>query len=234
MATYPTVDLSSFTPQVADSISPEDIDEYVSTPTPDLAVETAQALRTYPLWVGSSWVYEYLGFDQEREVIWRVVETVVSTQFYQGHYAAEVARTIDLLEGFADTVFPTAPQEATFWLVLMEGNLYRADSLDHFNPDTAWLELVFPIPEATAGWYPDSALRALTVPSEEGLRTASAPFQQALPMGGTYTCYTVMTQDSEGLSKGTFCEGVGYVYREYTNTSLNYGYRSELTGFTLQ
>ena len=234
MATYPTVDLSRFTPQVADSISQEHIDESVSTPTPDLAVETAQALRTYPLWVGSSWVYEYLGFDQEREVIWRVVETVVSTQFYQGHYAAEVVRTVDLLEGSADTAFPTAPQEATYWLVLMEGNLYNTASLDLFNPDTAWLELVFPIPEETAGWYPDSVLRTMVSPSEEGLRTASEPFQQALPMGGNYTCYTIMTQEDEGLTKETFCEGVGFVYREFTNTKLNYGYRSELTGFSLQ
>lgn len=234
MATYPTVDLSRFTPAVTTSASPSERAEQTFTPTPDLDAITDKALRTYPLWVGSSWVYGYLGFDMEGEYTWRIVETVVETQLVQGYYAARVERTVELQEGLPDADFPVAPEEGAFWLVLVEDQLYRLDSPDSVDPDTAWLELILSFSREGAVWYPDPDLRAMDTPSDDGLRTSSEPFQQALPMGGTYTCYSISTQEVDGISKGTFCDGVGFVYLEYIHTGQDYGYRAELTGFSLQ
>ena len=98
MATYPTVDLSHFTPEPTSAKTPTDS----VTPTPGLDSNTQKALQTYPLWVGSSWVYEYLGFDQDQEIGWRVVETIVDTQLVDGYFAAQVERTVELMEGSPD------------------------------------------------------------------------------------------------------------------------------------
>ena len=230
MATYPTVDLSRFTPGATSVVTPSDD----VTPTPGLDAITQASLQAYPLWVGSSWVYEYLGFDQEHEVTWRVVETVVSTQLIGGRFAAQVERTAELMEGSPAPDFPEAPEEGKFWLVLVGDHLYRSDSPDNLNPDASWLELILPIPTEDEGWYPDPDLRAMDQSPDFGLRTASKPFQQALPMGGTYTCYNIFTQLEEGIAKGVFCDGIGFVYLEYSQSVQNYGYRADLTGFSLQ
>ncbi len=230
MATYPTVDLSRFTPEVTE------VDSSISsvTPTPGLDSITQEALKTYPLWVGSSWVYDYLGFDQEQEVIWRVVETVVSTQWVGGHFTAQVERTAELMEGIPDPDFPAAPEAGEFWLVLVGDHLYRSDSPNNLNLDAYWLELILPIPAEDDGWYPDPGLRVLDQMPDFGLRTASKAFQQVLLMGGTYTCYNISTQIEGGTSKSVFCDGIGFVYLEYSQSGQNYGYRAELTGFSLQ
>jgi hypothetical protein len=228
MATYPTIDLSRFTPE-ATADQPTDS----LTPAPGFDPAAQEALQAYPLWVGSSWVYEYLGFDQTREVTWRVVETVVDTQFVQGRFAAQVERTAELLEGSAAPDFPAAPEVGTSWLVLVDGNLYRIESLDDFEPDVSWLEMILPIPTENEGWYPDPTLRTVEAP-DFGLRTVSKPFQQPLTMGGTYTCYTLSTQLEEATVKSVFCDGVGFVYLELLNNGQDYGYRADLTGFLLQ
>jgi hypothetical protein len=234
MATYPTVDLSRFTPEATSTKLPWDSTVQAATPTPGLDSITQQALQTYPLWVGSSWVYEYLGFDQEREVTWRVVETVVSTQLVGGHFAAQVERTAEMVEGYSPPDFPAAPEEGEFWLVLVGDHLYRSDSPENINPDTSWLELILPIPTGDEGWFPDPNLRAMDKIPDFGLRTASQPFQQVLPMGGTYVCYNIFTQFDDGTAKGVFCDGIGFVYLEYLQSGQNLGYRADLTGFSLQ
>ena len=234
MATYPTVDLSRFTPEATRTGSPADRTGQAFTPTLGLDSLTQQTLQSYPLWVGSSWVYEYLGFDQDREVVWRVVETVVDTQLVQGNFAAQVERTAELQEGSPEADFPAAPEEEVFWLVLVGDQLYRTDSPEDLDPDAAWLDLIVPFPPDGETWYPDPALRALDVPPADGLRTTSKSFQQTLPMGGTYTCTSVTTQYSDGTSKGIFCDGVGFVYLEYLQSGQAIGYRADLTGFLLQ
>ena len=230
LATYPTVDSNRLTPGVTAMDSPTSS----VTPTPGLDVITQEALQTYPLWVGSSWVYEYLGFDQEKEVTWRVVETVVNTQWVGGQFAAQVERTAELTAGSSDHNFPAIPESGKFWLVLAGDRLYRSDSPDNFNPDAAWLELILPIPTEDEGWYPDPALRTMDQTTDFGVRTVSKAFQQVLPMGGTYTCYTIFTQFEGATAEGVFCDGIGFVYLEYFQSGQNYGYRSELTGFSLQ
>ena len=230
MATYPTVDLSHFTPEPTSAKTPTDS----VTPTPGLDSNTQKALQTFPLWVGSSWVYEYLGFDQDQEIGWRVVETIVDTQLVDGYFAAQVERTVELMEGSPDANFPAAPEEGEFWLVLVEGYLYRSDSPENLSPDSSWLELILPLPEDNPGWYPDPGMRVLDESPEYGLRTASKPFQQTLPMGGTYACYNIFTQYEDGTSKGIFCDGVGFVYLEYFHIGQDFGYRADLTGFSLQ
>ncbi len=230
MATTPTVDLSRLIPGAVSVDTPANS----VTPTLGLDATTQASLQAYPLWVGSSWVYEYLGFDQDQEITWRVVETVVNTQLIEGRFAAQVERTAEWIEGTPDPDFPVTPEEGEFWLLLVGDHLYRSDSPDNFDPDASWLELILPIPTEDEGWYPDPDLRMLDQMPDFGLRTASKPFQQALPMGGIYVCYNIFTQFDESTAKGVFCDGIGFVYLEYSQSGQNYGYRADLTGFSLQ
>ncbi len=187
LATTPTVDLSRFTPQPSQTaVGTLPVPETISTFSLD--PETEQTLRLYPLWVGSSWVYEYLGYDENMEVIWRVVETVVETSMMEGYYVAKLEREAEVMEGIPPADFEHAPETGTFWFLIDGKNLYRFE--DHLQLDLsqAWLDLVLPFPEAGEAWYPDPEQRHLAEPELIGSRYASEPFSGKLPMGGMYTC----------------------------------------------
>jgi hypothetical protein len=240
LATSPTVDLSRFTPQPEDVVTAQigesvvpDLHESL-TPTPNLDSATQRVLRIYPLWVGSSWVYQYLGYDQDLEVLWRVVETVVDTRIVEGYYVVEIERTTQLLEGTPGENFLSVPDEGTYWYLIDGEDLYRFDSALDTDLSGAWLDLVIPFPDDEEAWFPNPDQRAKIIPGVTGLRYASEPFKKVLPMGGTYTCYNITTRYVDGTAEGTFCENVGYVYQEFNQNDQAFGYRSELIGFSLQ
>lgn len=219
-ATLPTVDLSQFTPQ------PD---------APELDPATQAALRRYPLWVGSSWVYNYVGYTQEKEVTWRVVETVIETQIVDGYYVATIERSAELLEGIPDAAFLYQPEEGIYYELVDGENLYRFEDQIQTDLSTAWLDLVIPFPEQGGGWYPDPADRASAEPPEEGYKFASDPYDQALPEDDTLrTCYNVAIKMAGGKDEGTFCDGVGFVYREASLWDSGEGFRSEMVGFSIQ
>ena len=237
-ASTSSVDLRRFTPgvetQKSTIIESTPIPETISDLTLDSAVE--ETLRIYPLWIGSSWVYQYLGYNESREVIWRVVETVVDTGFIEGYYLVEMERTAELVEGYAPDGFLSTPETGTFWFLVDGANLYRYEYETDVNLDfsNAWLDLVIPLPGAEGTWYPDPDQRVDSAGSTAGSRSASDPFKKVLPMGGTYTCYNIATQYPDRTEKGTFCETVGFVYKESTHFDMVYGYWMELEGYTLQ
>jgi hypothetical protein len=235
MASTSSVDQSRFTPD------PTSETYEVTTPFPGPAADewaldatTEQTLSVYPLWVGSSWVYDYLGYDESREVIWRVVETVIGTDFVDGYYVAELERTAELVEGYAPEGFPCIPETGTFWYLIDGGELYRYEHDVDADLTRAWLDLMIPFPKDGEVWYPDPDQRANDTGEVSGSRSASAPFRNVLPMGGTYTCYSIVTQYEDRLEKGIFCETVGFVYQELTHYDPVYGYRLELEGYSLQ
>jgi len=233
MATTPTVDLSRFTPQPSET--PVDVlPEPEVKSTLSLDTDTEKALRIYPLWVGSSWVYEYLGYEEDIEVIWRVVETVVEAEIIGGCYVAKLEREAEVIDGVPPAGFRSSPETGTFWYLIDGKNLYRFEKLSDTDLSDAWLDLVLPFPEAGEAWYPDPDQRAMLEPELIGSRYASDPFQGVLPMGGTYTCYNVAVHYDDRTLEQTFCENVGYVYKELNLYDHPYGYRSELKGFTLQ
>ncbi len=233
LATTPTVDLSRFTPQPSETAI-EGLPATGATSEFLLDPVIEEALRLYPLWVGSSWVYEYMGFDENVEVIWRVIETVVATEIVEGYYVAKLEREAQVIEGIPPVGFRGEPETGTFWYLIEGNNLYRFDTQYHTILSEAWLELILPLPEAGEAWYPNPGQRAVAEPGMMGSRYASEPFQSVLPMGGTYTCYHVAVQYDDKTLTQTFCENVGFVYEELTLDDLRYGYRSELKGFLLQ
>jgi len=233
MATTPTVDLSRFTPQPGETLM-EVLQESEVIVTLSLDSDTEKALRIYPLWVGSSWVYEYLGYEENVEVIWRVVETVVETKNINGYYVAKLEREVEVINGVPPEGFRNSPETGTFWYLIDGKNLYRFEEYPDIDLSDAWLDLVLPFPEAGEAWYPDPVQRAMPEPGMIGSRYASDPFQGVLPMGGTYTCYNVAVHYDDRTLEQTFCENVGYVFKELNIYDLPYGYRSELIGFTLQ
>jgi len=233
LATTPTVDLSRFTPQpsetaIEDLPATEVISEFSLDPA------TEKTLQLYPLWVGSSWVYDYMGYDENVEVIWRVVETVVATEVIEGYYVAKLEREAEVTEGIPPAGFRSTPETGTFWYLIEGKNLYRFDTKLHMDLSKAWLDLILPFPEAGETWYPDPDQRALAEPDMMGSSYASESFQGVLPMGGTYTCYNVAVHYDDRTLEQTFCENVGVVFKELNLYDLPYGYRSELKGFSLQ
>jgi hypothetical protein len=237
-ATLPTVDLSQFTPQpdASEAIPAAGTAEIASpTGTPELDPATQAALRRYPLWVGSSWVYINVGYTREKEVTWRVVETVIETQIVNGYYVATVERSAELLEGTPDAAFPYQPEEGVYYELVDGDHLYRSTDEVLTELDEAWLDLVIPFPEDGGTWYPDPADRASAEPPEAGYKYASEPFDQTLPEDDSMrVCYNVATKLTDGKDEGTFCDGIGFVYREATRWNSGEGFRSEMVGFSLQ
>lgn len=228
-ARTPNVDLSQPTPEV-----PTPDASITLTPMPKLDPATEQALRLYPLTIGATWVYEYLGYDQGQEVVWRVVETVVETRIEDSYYIAELERSAELLDGDPPPGFFSAPDTGKFWYLVDGENLYRFEDQLFTEVSGAWLDLVLPFPENSQAWYPHPDQRANLDHRTVGFRYASAPFQRVLPIGGTYTCYNVATRYVDGTAEGTFCESVGFVYQEFNYYNRAFGYRSELRGFSIQ
>jgi len=233
LATTPTVDLSRFTPQISETIN-VDPPKGERTPILTLDPETEEALQMYPLWVGSTWVYDYLGYDQDIEVIWRVIETVIDSNVVEGHYVVKMERTANVIEGIPPVGFRSAPETGIFWYLVDGNNLYRFDNESNFELSEAWLELVLPFPDAGEAWVPDPDQRGLPEPAKFGYCDVSDPFKGVLPMGGMYTCYNIAMHNDDQTFEQTFCENVGFVYRELHFYSLSYGYRVELKGFLLQ
>ncbi len=236
-ATSPTIDLSQFTPQSGTPDLPAGIEELTPsvTSTPKLDSATQTVLRIYPLWLGSSWVYDYLGYTQDAEVRWRVTETVVDTQIIDGYYVAKVQRTAELLEGKPADDFPYLPEVGVFYYLIDGTDIYKSKDQVQTDLTNAWLDLVIPFPEKGDIWYPDPQERASAEPAAVGYRYASDPYDQGLPEDDTiHTCYNVATRVTDGNDEGTFCEGVGYVYQEATIWNTGVGFRSELIGFSLQ
>ncbi len=247
-----TMDLSRFTPQpqITTSIAaspdpslptgtqaPESTFVFpdVSAPiTRTLNPTTENTLTIFPLHVGSSWVYEYLGYDAGMEVIWQVVDTVVETGFLEGYYVAQIERVAVLLDGEPPDGFLMAPETGTFWYLVDGEDVYQFDSVLNTDLSAAWLALILPFPEEDEAWYPDPDQRAGLDQGFLGTRFASAPFEKVLPTGHSHTCYNVVTRYNEGVEEKTFCEQVGFVFGEGKYTEENYGYRFELLAFSLQ
>lgn len=237
-ATLPMVDLSQFTPQpeASDAIPSEGTAAaFNPSSTLELDPATQATLRRYPLWVGSSWVYTYIGYTQKKEVTWRVVETVVETQIIDGYYIATVERTTELLEGTPDAAFPYKPKEGVYYELVDGSNLYRSEGQIETDLDEAWLDLVIPFPEEGGRWYPDPADRVAANPPDTGYKFASEPYHQTLPEDDSLRiCYNVAIRLADGKDEGTFCDGIGFVYREATIWNSGEGFRSEMVGFSLQ
>lgn len=195
---------------------------------------TAKVLEVYPLRLGSSWIYDYLGFDERMEVSWRVTETVVETKIVDGYYLARLERTAECREGEPPEDFPNAPATGTFWYVIDGDELYFFEDDYELDLSDAWLDLIIPFPDPNQGWYPHPDLRGNQTPGQVGFRHASEPYEEVLPIGGTYTCYHIPTNVANAKTRQTFCETIGFLYKEYIYFVRDFGYRVELIGFSVQ
>ena len=234
LASAPTVDLSQFTPQAGTAAPGQDSTALPGpTATPTLDAETVNTLRLYPLWVGSTWVYDYLGYTPEEEAHWRLTETVVSSRILGGYYVAEVERKAELTLGDPSPDFPFSPPTGSFFYLLDGTKVYQFEGQVSTDLDEAWLDLILPFPADGETWQPDPADRAMAEPPEIGSRTAEGPFEQLVSENGARTCYNLVTRVAEGSQEATFCEGIGYLYQEAGNLEGE-GYRMEMIGFVIQ
>ncbi len=226
-AVTPCMELTMLTPEV-DPLT--DKEQAALLASLDPAVQAV--LGVYPLFEGNAWVYEYLGFDQRMEVQWQVTEKVVDARIVDGHYLAEIERTASCHTEDPPDEFLNAPETGTFWYLVDGHHLYRLEN-EETDLSDAWLELVFPLSE-DQGWYPDPELRGEEVPDLFGYRKASRPYQEVLPIGGTYTCYNISTNREDAKNRQTFCETIGILYKEFIHFDENSGYRVELVSVTIQ
>ena len=231
LASSATVDLSQFTAQPSYPTQVEMGTEIA--PTEVLDVATLNTLRLFPLWVGSTWVYDYLGYSLDEEAHWRVTETVVYSGILQGHYVAEVERTIKLTLGDPSLAFPSYPPVGSFYYLVDGENVYRFEGLVEADLDDAWLEWVLPFPEDESPWVPNPWLRTSEEDLETGSRFAQGPFDQVVSESGTKVCYNVVTSVEVGTEEATFCEGIGVLFWEADN-GQGEGYRMEMIGFVVQ
>ncbi len=228
-AVTPCMELTRFTPE----FEMTDADQQVTlAASSDPATE--KALAIYPLRVGSTWVYEYLGFDETMEVIWQVTETVVDAKEINGYYLAKLERIVTCQEENPTDNLPNQPEAGIFWYLIDGDKFYYFEDDYDLNLENAWLDLIIPFPEENQGWYPQSALRENQEPERIGYRQVSEPYQERLPIGGTYTCYNISTIVTDAKTRQTFCESIGFLYKEYIYFERNYGYRVELIGFSVQ
>ena len=219
--------------QVTPGIETPDVNQQ-ATLSANLDPETENVLEIYPLRVGSTWVYDFLGFDETMEVIWRVTETVVDAKIVDGYYIAEIERNATCQEGDPPPDFPNAPEAGRFWYVIDGEKLYFFENDYDLDLEDAWLDLIIPFPGEDEGWYPQPDLRENQEPGEIGYRHVSEPYQEVLPIGGTYTCYNVVTDVINAKAEQTFCESVGFLYKEFIYFERDFGYRVELVGFKIQ
>ncbi len=246
----PTVDLSLFTPHpentgdnpsegeaAVSSAVPSPSQETSSitpTPTPELSLNTEETLRLFPLHVGSAWVYDYLGFDENIEANWHVIETVVQTRIVDGYYAAQIQRSVELISGDPPPNFSQSPQSGVFWYLIDRNRVFLFDADLSTDLSNAWLDLILPFPPESEIWYPDPIKRANPDANFVFDRYASAPYQKLLPTGVTHTCYNITSIFDDELEEATFCEGVGFVFGESKPNITRSGYYFELLAFTLQ
>ena len=234
LASSTAIDLTQFTSQPSPSGQAETEPAVpAATNTPALAATTLNTLRAFPLWVGSTWVYDYLGYSQDEEVHWRVTDTVVSSSMLEGYYVVEIAREADLVQGRPGQDFPFSPPTGSYYYLIDGEKVYRFEGQVESDLDAAWLALVLPFPPEEEGWYPDPAVRSSAHPNGVGMRFAEGPFDQVVAESGTRTCYNVVTVVQSGAAEATFCEGIGYVFGEADNGNGD-GYRMEMIGFALQ
>jgi hypothetical protein len=235
LATSPTVDLTQFTPQASASPPGEMTPPAVpaATATPALDAASQNVLRLFPLWVGSTWVYDYLGYTPDQEVHWRLTETVTSSSMLDGNYVVEVERQAELTLGDPSQNFPFQPPTGSYYYVIDGEQVYKYEGRSPTDLTDAWLELVLPFPPEGELWYPNPADRAASEPPEIGGRTADGPYEQAVSESGTHTCYNVKTEVAEGVQEMSFCDGIGIVFSE-SKSFEGEGYRMEMIGFVLQ
>lgn len=231
LASSTTVDLSQFTAQPSDTgLSGAAVG---ATATPTLDVDTLNTLRIFPLWVGSTWVYDFLGYTLEEEAHWRLTETVVSSRMLDGYYVVAVERTAELTMGNPGPQFASLPPTGSFTYLIAGEDVYRFEGEVETDLDTAWLELVLPFPPEEEAWLPDPAGRSISEDIETGARFAQGPFDQVVSESGTRICYNVVTSLEEGTEEAIFCDGIGYLYYEADDGSGE-GYRMEMIGYVLQ
>ena len=228
LASSTEVDLAQFTSQPSPSVPSG------GTPVTDtLDAATLTALRAFPLWVGSTWVYDYLGYSQDEEAHWRVTDTVVSSDILEGQYVVEIERKTELTLGNPGSAFPSLPQAGSSYYLVDGAHVYRFDGQVETDLDKAWLDLILPFPPGEESWIPDPAIRAIEPSSGVGARFADGPFDQVVAESGTRACYNVVTVVAAGADEMTFCDGIGIVFWESEN-GRGEGYRMELIGFVLQ
>ena len=195
---------------------------------------TAGVLEIYPLWPGSTWVYQFLGFDESAEYIWHVREKVLEARVVKGYYLAKITRTAECVEGDPPDDFLNRPETGIFWYLIDGDHLYFFEDEYDLDLSNAWLDLIIPFPGEDQGWYPHPELRGKLNPGQIGYRYASEPYKEVLPIGETVTCYHIPTNVANAKTRQTFCEGIGFMYKEYIYFERDFGYRVELVGFVVQ
>jgi hypothetical protein len=211
-------------------------------PTIPVLPEFQQALMTFPLVSGDSWIYTYKAYTGKQTATWRIADTVTSTRLVGKLWAASMERQVELISGTPGSDFINLPKASTTWWVIELGtepgsfSVYRSDdmmNLDHLADSR--LEFVFPLSEGAACWFPDAATRQLA-PGENtpGCRKAGASYTAAYPAGSFMGCVDLMTPYNDGPILQTFCPTVGIAGGKYDHRGTSFGYTYELVAYLLQ
>ncbi len=193
----------------------------------------------WPLTTGTTWIYRYEAYSGEARAVWRVSESVIYTGPQGGYWTAHLERRVTLEQGDLSAGFPSAPEEADYWLVVDGSHIYRTgESLDLQAVPDAWLELVYPPPAGC--WFPDPQQRRdegqVTPPTGAlpGCRAPDGPAGVVVTPAGIFErCLKLATPYNNGPVYQTFCPGIGMVAGQFDHLGTPFGYSTVLTGYLL-
>lgn len=188
----------------------------------------------FPLALASTWIYEYRAYDENKQALWIVTETIVAVEERDGLLVAEVERLIRLQEGQPGNGLANAPEDGISWYILRGADLFRQygalDSGDLLK--NASLEMVFP-PESVPCWPLDEVLGPLER-GAAGCRSVSNSLSAyETPAGVFENCIELVTPYPGGDIQTVFCPDIGFVAQEYDHNSSKSGYTFTLVGYSL-
>ncbi len=197
---------------------------------------TRHTLHLYPLWAGSTWEYQFRGYDQKGYVVWELIESVIETYIgHHGYFVAEVERNIRLVEGNPAHDFPSFPESGTLYYLVDGEHIYILESLADIDISKDQFTQGFPLPDGRGIWYPVRSNRAVVQPGLGVSHQVSDPYDRVLPIGkGIFTCYHSAVEQINHSEEAVFCETVGFVHRAFHYQDRLFGWWIELVAFSFQ
>jgi hypothetical protein len=206
--------------------------------TPNLApvpAGTLMALRDLPLRVGNAWVYDYQAYSGDQKAHWQVADTVIAVEEYSPYVAGQIDRVVTLISGSPGKDFIDPPVNMNWWMVLGDGKVFHQDILDWNKVEQSPLDLVLPLPGNTPCWFVDAGQRKNFPESgKPGCRSAS-PLKTVNMNSGTFIgCFDLVTPYNNGLTRTTFCPGIGFIAEKFDHQGTLYGYEYSMRAYVLQ
>ena len=216
-----------------------------------LAPDLAAALKIFPLYLGTRWVYTEVNYTQTGDpnqiisAVTSIEDQVADVQNLPPYYIAHIQRETSLVSadpGWGDNGFKTSLGSSEFWYVVHAGRVYRSNERPDpatINLDQLTEELDLPLAK-NLNWCPNKMGEIAPKPQETpvpcqyvGSRVvlAEQPFQTQA--GSFDACFQLEDVYNDGPIFRWFCNGVGFVTQTFDHSGSRFGNSQELVQFSV-